>query len=505
MSDWNETNTVDNLDVAIIGMECRFPGARNIEEFWRNLRDGVESIQLFSDDTLKGFGVDPDALSHPSFIKAGALIEDSDKFDAAFFGYSPREAELMDPQQRVFLECAWSALESAGYSSENFPGLIGVYAGTSMSTYLLYNVFAQSVDPQDSFQVMIENDKDFLSTRVSYELNLKGPSVDVQTACSTSLVATHLACQSLISYQCDMALAGGVSVQVPQRTGYYYQEGGISSPDGHCRAFDAQAQGTIFGSGVGIVVLKRLADAINDGDRIHAVIKGSAINNDGAMKVGYTAPSVEGQSQVISMAQQLAGVEAETISYIEAHGTGTPLGDPVEVEALTKAFRASTQKKGFCALGSVKTNIGHLDAAAGVAGLIKAVLALRHAQIPPTLHYRSPNPNIDFPQSPFYVNPELKPWPPESGPRRAGVSSFGVGGTNAHLVLEQAPEREPGGEARAWQVLTVSAKSRAGLDEATDRLRQYLGRAERGGVSDKLADVAYTLQVGRAGFDHRRV
>src|SRR5205085_9404284 len=264
MSDWNENNPADSLDIAIIGMEGRFPGAKNIQEFWRNIRDGVESIQMFSDNALEAFGVDPSALAHPNFVKAGALIEDADKFDAAFFGYSPREAELMDPQQRVFLECAWSALESAGYKAESFPGLIGVYAGTSMSSYLLYNLLAQSVDPEDSFQVMIENDKDFLSTRVSYEMNLKGPSVDIQTACSTSLVATHLACQSLISYQCDMALAGGVSIQVPQRTGYNYQEGGITSPDGHCRTFDAQAQGTIFGSGVGVVILKRLADALKD-------------------------------------------------------------------------------------------------------------------------------------------------------------------------------------------------------------------------------------------------
>src|SRR5215213_4756220 len=436
MSTWKKDNATESLEVAVIGMAGRFPGAKNLDEFWQNLRDGVESIRLFTDEELKNFGVSSADLASPDFVKAGALVEGADLFDSSFFGYSPREAEMLDPQQRVFLECAWSALEDAAYNPETYSGLIGVFAGTSMSSYLLYNLLGRAVSPQDGFQVMIGNDKDFLSTRVSYELNLKGPSIDVQTACSTSLVAIHLACQSLLSYQCDIGMAGGVSIQVPQRTGYYYQEGGITSPDGHCRAFDAKAQGTVFGSGVGIVVLKRLADALEDGDTIHAIIKGSAINNDGSLKVGYTAPSVEGQAQVIMMAQLLSNVTPDMVTYIEAHGTGTPLGDPVEVEALTRAFRSSTQNKGYCALGSVKTNIGHLDAAAGVAGLIKTVLALKHGKIPASLHYEEPNPKIDLANSPFYVNARLKDWKSDNGtPRRAGVSSFGIGGTNAHVVL----------------------------------------------------------------------
>ncbi|MCI0485403.1 MAG: polyketide synthase, partial [Blastocatellia bacterium] len=323
MTDYKVDDIGENLDVAIIGMTGRFPGARNLDEFWRNLRDGVESITFFTDDELRRFGVSPEALRDPDFVKAGAVIEGADLFDANFFRYSPREAELLDPQHRIFLECSWEAIERAGYCPDTYKGLVGIFAGTSLSTYLLDNLLDNGVASEDSFQVMIGNDKDFLSTRVSYELNLKGPSINVQSACSTSLVAVHLACQSLLSYQCDMALAGGVSIQVPKRTGYYYRPGGINSPDGHCRVFDADAQGTIFGSGVGIVVLKRYADAIADGDRIHAIIKGSAMTNDGSAKIGYTAPSVDGQSRTIVMAQSIAAVEPETISYIEAHGTGT--------------------------------------------------------------------------------------------------------------------------------------------------------------------------------------
>src|SRR5262249_53401561 len=324
--------------------------------------------------------------------------------------YSPREAEKIDIQQRVFLECAWKAMEDAGYGSNTAQNLVGIFAGASLSTYLLDNLLTSKDTSQDTFQAMIGNDKDFLTTRVSYELNLRGPSVGVQTACSTSLVAVHMACQSLLSYQCDMALAGGVSIQVPQRTGYYYIPGGIGSPDGRCRAFDVRAEGTVFGSGVGIVALKRLEDAISDHDTIHAVIKGTALSNDGSSKVGYTAPSVEGQAHAITMAQVVAGVDAETITYIEAHGTGTALGDPVEIEALTKAFRASASKKNFCAIGSVKTNIGHLDAAAGIAGLIKTILALKYKLLPASLHFQQPNPQIDFANSPFYVNTTLREW-----------------------------------------------------------------------------------------------
>jgi acyl transferase domain-containing protein/acyl carrier protein len=501
MVDWKTDESVEGLEIAIIGMSGRFPGADNLDQFWRNLRDGVESIRQFTNDELKTFGVSPATLSDPNFVRAGAILENIDKFDAEFFGYSPREAEMIDPQQRIFLECAWQAMEDAGYSSDTQQKLVGVFAGTSLSTYLLYHLLANEEASQDTFQAMIGNDKDFLSTRVSYELNLKGPSIDIQTACSTSLVAVHLACQSLLSYQCDVALAGGVSVQVPQRTGYRYIPGGISSPDGHCRAFDAQARGTIFGSGVGIVVLKRLADALSDRDTIHAVIKGSALSNDGSSKVGYTAPSIEGQAQAIAMAQILACISAETITYVEAHGTGTALGDPVEIAALTKAFRATTDKNNFCAIGSVKSNFGHLDAAAGIAGLIKTVLALKHRQLPPSLHFERPNPQIDFAGSPFYVNNRLQEWNSDGSALRAGVSSFGVGGTNAHVILEEAPLMPASSPSRPLQLILLSAKTESALDMMTANLLGYLKQRE----DVNLADVAYTLGVGRKVFNYRRM
>jgi phthiocerol/phenolphthiocerol synthesis type-I polyketide synthase E len=496
----NTVELADSLDIALIGMSGRFPGANNIDEFWQNLHDGVESIRQFTDEELNILGISPASLRDPSFVKAGAILENIDMFDAKFFGYSPREAEIIDIQQRIFLECAWQAMENAGYGLTGAQNLVGVFAGASLSTYLLDNLLTNTEASQDTFQAMIGNDKDFLTTRVSYELNLMGPSIDIQTACSTSLVAVHMACQSLLSYQCDMALAGGVSIQVPQRTGYYYIPGGISSPDGHCRAFDVRSQGTVFGSGVGIVVLKRLADALSDNDTIHAVIKGSALSNDGSSKIGYTAPSVEGQAQAIAMAQNVAGVDAETITYIETHGTGTALGDPVEIAALTKAFRASTDKKNFCAIGSVKTNIGHLDAAAGVAGLIKTVLALKHRQLPASLHFQQPNPQIDFAGSHFYVNTELREWRSNGSKLRAGVSSFGVGGTNAHVILEQAPATEPGSPSRECQLIVVSARSGSALETASRNLARYLRKHQ----GENLADVAYTLQVGRKRMSHRR-
>ncbi len=497
------SNQRTGLEVAIIGLEGRFPGAGNIDEFWRNLRDGVESIRSFTDDELISSGVEPALLKHPNYVKAGAVIEDAEMFDASFFGYSPREAEMMDPQQRLFLESAWQALEKAGYIPDSYPGRIGVYAGVGINRYLLSSLQPNSglIESVGNYQTILGNDKDYLATRVSYKLNLRGPSLVIQTACSTSLVAVHLACQGLLTGECDMALAGGVSIAVPQKTGYLYQEGGINSPDGHCRAFDAQAQGTVAGSGVGIVVLKRLEDALTDGDSIDAVIKGSAINNDGSLKVGYTAPGIDGQADVIRAAHLRAEIDPETITYIEAHGTGTPLGDPIEVAALTRVFSVSTDRKQFCAIGSVKSNLGHLDTAAGVAGLIKTVLALKHKQIPPSLHFHQPNPKIDFSNSPFYVNTELSDWGDERGIRRAGVSSFGIGGTNAHVVLEEAAEQEETGESRRWQVLVMSAKTERGLEEATDRLAEYLKEESE----EKLADVAYTLQVGRKGFGHRRV
>lgn len=492
--------------IAIIGLAGRFPGAKNIAEFWQNLCDGVEAISQFSDEELIAARVDPSLLNNFNYVKAGAVLEDIDLFDAGFFGFNPKEAEMTDPQHRLFLECAWEALENAGYDSQRCESRIGVYAGASLNNYLSFDINSDQIGSAHSFQKLIGIDKDFLTTRVSYKLNLTGPSLTVQTACSTSLVATALACQSLLNYQCDMALAGGASIRVPQKTGYLHQEGGILSPDGHCRAFDAKAKGTIIGNGVGVVLLKRLSDAIADGDHIYAVIKGSAINNDGSLKVGYTAPSVNGQAEAIAEAIALADVDPETITYIETHGTGTALGDPIEISALTNAFRAETEKKGFCAIGSVKTNIGHLDAAAGVTGLIKTALALQHKLIPPSLNFEQPNPEIDFANSPFYVNNKLTQWNATSTLRRAGVSSLGIGGTNAHVILEEAPSlreqgsREAGEEGRNYQLLVLSAKTDSALQTATTNLAQHL----RQHPELNLADVAYTLQVGRGVFNYRR-
>lgn len=499
-----ESNNRNGLEIAIIGISCRFPGAKNINEFWDNLKNGVESISFFSDDELLAVGIDPTLLSKSNYVKANAILSDVENFDATFFGISPREATMIDPQQRLFLECAWESLESAGYNPENNKTSIGVYGGVGMNTYLLKNLYP-SLDNLDlsigNYQLMIANDKDFLPTRVSYKLNLQGPSVSVQTACSTSLVAIHMACQSLLNGECNMAIAGGASIRIPEKTGYLYQEGMIFSPDGHCRAFDALAQGTVGGNGVGIVVLKRLEDAITDRDCIHAVIKGSAINNDGSLKIGYTAPSIDGQAAVISEAQAVADIVTETITYIEAHGTGTNLGDLIEMEALTKAFGASTQKKGFCAIGSVKTNIGHLDAASGVAGLIKTVLSLKHKLLPPSLHFEQPNPQIDFANSPFYVNATLSEWETADTPRRAGVSSFGIGGTNAHLIVEEAPVLVPEVSEvdRSWQMLTLSAKTEQALRELAQSYADFLAVHPE----TPLADICFTANAGRAHFEHR--
>jgi acyl transferase domain-containing protein/acyl carrier protein len=495
--------TQDSMEkIAIIGMAGRFPGAKNIEEFWQNLKDGVESISGFSEEELISNGVDPALLNEPNYVKAGGVLENIDLFDAAFFELNPKEAEITDPQHRLFLESAWQALENAGYDSQKCNNRIGVYAGASLSNYCSFDFNSDRVGSATSYQMLIGNDKDFLSTRVSYKLNLKGPSITVQTACSSSLVAVSLACQSLLNYQCDMALAGGVSIHTPQKTGYMAQEGGTLSPDGHCYAFDARAKGTVIGNGVGVVVLKRLQDAIADNDFIYATILGSAINNDGSSKVGYTAPSVDGQAEAIAEAMMLADVEPETISYIETHGTGTALGDPIEIAALSQVFRSTTDKTGFCAIGSVKTNIGHLDAAAGVTGLIKTALALKHQLIPPSLNFEQPNPQIDFANSPFYVNTKLSEWQTGANPRRAGVSSLGMGGTNAHVILEEieqrSREREKG---RNYQLLVLSAKTDSALETATKNLAQYLTQH-----SDlNLADVAYTLQVGRKEFNYRRI
>ncbi|HEX8148769.1 MAG TPA: type I polyketide synthase [Pyrinomonadaceae bacterium] len=488
-------------EVAVVGMAGRFPAAANVEDFWRNLRDGLDAVSRLTPDEVEALGLSPEALRGGNYVNAAYVLEGVETFDAAFFGINPREAEILDPQHRLFLECAWEALEHAGYDPERYEGAVGVYGGAKLSTYL-FNLYAEggTLAALSRVQIVMANDKDHLTTRVSYKLNLRGPSVNVQTTCSTSLVAVHLACQSLLNGECDMALAGGVAVTVPQKTGYFYQEGNINSPDGSCRAFDADAMGTVGGNGVGIVVLKRLADALADGDCVHALVRGSAVNNDGSLKVGYTAPSVEGQAKVIAEALAIAEVEPDTISYVEAHGTGTTLGDPIEIAALTKAFRAGTERKGFCAIGSVKTNVGHLDTAAGVAGLIKTVLALKHGELPPSLHFKRPNPKIDFDATPFVVNHTLRAWEANGSPRRAGVSSFGIGGTNAHVVVEEAPDPEPSGASRPWQLFTLSARSAAALDAATENLAEHLRR----NPEQNLADAAYTLHVGRKAFGHRR-
>jgi amino acid adenylation domain-containing protein len=494
--------------IAIIGLAGRFPGASGVEEFWENLRNGVESISHFSDAELEVRDA-ARVTADPGYVKAHSVLEGVDLFDAEFFGIYPQEAKLMDPQHRVFLESCWEAMEDAGYDASRDPSTTGVFAGCSPNSYFLRQVASGSQYLEDytgAYQVgfyptMLGTIADTLATRVAYKLNLRGPAMTLVTACSTSLVAISQACKSLLTYECDQALAGGVSITFPQKRGYQYQSGGMVSPDGHCRPFDADAQGTVFGSGAGVVLLKRLEEAVSDGDHIYAVIRGSAINNDGAAKVGFTAPSVDGQSRVIAMAQAAAEVDPRTISYIEAHGTGTPLGDPIEVAALTRVFRASTDAKGICAIGTAKANVGHLDVASGVTGLIKTVMALKHRQIPPQIHFRSANPKLDLESSPFYVNTSLKEWvSADDGPLRAGVSAFGVGGTNAHVVLEEAPAMPATTPAEAPQVLTLSARTATALDAMTARLAKYL---ERHPELD-LADVAYTLQVGRTQFSHRR-
>ena len=498
----------------MIGLSCRFPGAEDAQKFWANLQEGKESIRFFSRQELLESGVDPVIIDDPNYVSAKGYLEDAELFDAAFFAYSPGEAETIDPQQRLFLEEAWKALEIAGYASSESPLAAGVFAGSSANGYFQHNILP-SLDlagPATAYQVTIGSDKDFLATRVAYKLNLTGPSVTVQSACSTSLVAVHLACQSLRNGECDLALAGGVSLSMPRQAGYLFEEGMILSPDGHCRAFDAQARGVVPGEGVGIVVLKRMQDAHADSDTILAVIKGSAINNDGAIKVGFTAPGVDGQASVIAQALKTARISPDQISYIETHGTGTPLGDPIEIRALTQAFQQSALasgldqlRHGFCAIGSVKTNIGHLDAASGIAGLIKTILALQHAQIPPSLNYDTPNPQISFSHTPFYVNSKLSFWAvPQAGRRFAGVSSFGIGGANAHVILGEAPGTaetlEPGHFSRRPALLTLSARTPAGLQDFASRLSAHLRQQQ----DIDLSEVSYTLQTGRKHFRYRR-
>ena len=506
-NDPNENEILENLNgVAIIGMAGRFPKASDIYEFWQNLVEGKECITFYTSEELIEAGIGPAVLENPDYVKAKGEVENVDMFDASFFSINPREAEVTDPQHRMLLECAWEALEHAGYESGKYDGSIGIYAGKSMDYYLLLNVYPyiRKEISAGSLQAAIGNDKDSLTTTISYHLDLRGPAITIQTSSSTSLVAVCVACQSILTYQCDIALAGGITAGPPIKSGYLYQEGNIWSPDGHCRAFDAKAQGFVSGCGMGLVVLKRLEDALRDGDTIWAVIKGFAVNNDGSKKVSYSAPSVWAQAEVISLAQVMADVHPETIQYIEAHGTGTNLGDPIEMTALTRAFRTQTDKKQFCAIGSVKTNIGHLDNAAGVAGLMKTILSIHYRKIPASLHFEKPNPKIDFDNSPFYVNTELKEWPENINglPRRAGVTSLGMGGTNAHVIVEEAPAIGTPGISREWQLLLLSAKTSPALDAKTRDLGNYIKKEEKKNMN--LADMAYTLALGRKDFNRRR-
>jgi iturin family lipopeptide synthetase A len=523
-----EENNGTGLEIAVIGMSGRFPAAGTIHEFWDNLKNGVEAVSFFSDREMEAVGNSPALVENSSYVKAKAVIEDIEYFDSWFFGYTPQEAEIMDPQVRIFHECAWEALENAGYTGESFAGLIGLFAGASSNFYWeALSAFSAAARDIDYWAALQLTDKDFLSLRVAYKMGLKGPAIELKTACSTSLVAIHMACQALLNGECDMALAGGVTVTIPHQAGYMHREGMVLSPDGHCRAFDNRAAGLIPGEGAGIVVLKSLEDALNHRDYIYAVIKGSAVNNDGIRRVGFSAPSIEGQAEVILTAHQVAHIEPETIGFIETHGTATELGDPVEIEALKLAF--DTNKKGFCALGSVKASIGHLDAAAGVAGFIKTVLALTHRQIPPSLHFEKPNHRIDFDNTPFYVNSVLKDWQSNGIPLRAGVSSFGIGGTNAHVVLEEWPDSHspnawrtahgaqsqgrggvsPPEKSTGCQLILLSAKTQSALDRMTENLVNFL-KENRGNPANPvnsgliLADVAYTLQAGRKPFPYRR-
>jgi len=510
----NYKSTQSSTDIAVIGMSCRFPGADDLDTFWRNLAEGVESVTFFDEQDITATGIKPSVVRHPDYVKASPLLSDVEGFDAGFFGYTARDAELMDPQHRLFLECAWEAFENAGYDPIAYEGVAGVYAGASMNTYLLNNVYPNrdtldiqddldvaTLDSMGGFLLMVANDKDYLTTRVSYKLNLTGPSVNVQTACSTGLVTIHMACQSLLNGEADLFLSGGAAVQVPQQSGHLFQTGMIVSPDGHCRSFDAEAKGTVFGSGVGAVLLKRLDDAIRDGDHIYAVVKGSAVNNDGGVKVGYMAPSSEGQAAVAAEALAMSGIAPDTIGFVEAHGTGTEMGDPIEVNALTQAFRAQTEAKGFCALGSVKTNVGHLQITSGTVGFIKTVLALQHKLIPPTLHFNKPNPAIDFENSPFYVNTRLTPWKTSGTPLRAGVNSLGIGGTNAHIILEEAPLVTPVSNdlERPQHLLTLTARTEPALLELAGRYAKFFTNNPQ--VS--LADVCFTANTGRRPFEHR--
>ncbi len=483
-------------EIAVIGLALRFPGADTVGEFWENLKNNVESISFFSDEELREAGIEENLIKNPDYVRANAYVEEKEYFDSSFFGYLPDEARLMDPQTRMFHETVWSALENAGYNPDQYKGLIGLYAGAS--TNFNWSLYASltGTPSVDSYTAGCLRDRDFMNSLISYKLNLRGPVKFINTACSTSLVAIHTACKGLLEGECNMALAGGVKLNAAKKAGYMYQKGMIKSSDGHNRTFDAASNGTVSGEGAGVVVLKRLSEAIADGDHIYGVIKGSAINNDGGRKVGFTAPSVDGQRDVIKIAHQAAGVDPKTIGYVEAHGTATNLGDPIEIEALNHAFEQSDEKS--CAIGSVKTNIGHLDTAAGVAGFIKAILSVYHRQIPASLHYHTANPNINFKGGPFYVNAGLKDWQSDQ-PLRAGVSSFGIGGTNAHVVIEEAPRRTATEEAKGYHLLTLSAKTPGALRRMEANLSEFLEKNPHLPISD----IAWTLNKSRSFFNYR--
>lgn len=488
--------------IAIIGMAGRFPGAATVAAFWQNLEQGADAIRRLSEEELQAAGVAPAFYQRSDYVRAAADLPDIDAFAAEFFGYTPKEAQITDPQHRIFMECAWEALEDAAQVPGGKGARVGVYAGAGLNTYMMKCLLPHGdalAAEMGMLSLVIGNKADFMATQLSYKLDLQGPSVAVNTACSTSLVATHMACQALLSYECDLALAGGVTIQVPQVSGYLYQPGGVFSPDGHCRPFDAAAQGTVPGNGAGVVVLKRLDDAIADGDAIYAVIRGTATNNDGGRKIGYTAPSVEGQCEVIRTALAVAGVEASSIGYVETHGTATALGDPLELKALTQAYEGTGI--GHCAIGSVKSNIGHLDAAAGVASLIKTALCLQHRRLVPSLHFSAPNPQLQLAQSPFYVNTATRDWQTSgTTPLRAAVSSFGIGGTNAHVVLEAWTAAAVPPSSRSWQILPVSARSTTALQASAARI----GGHWQTHAEARLDDLAYTLQCGRRAFAERR-
>ncbi len=492
-----EKEKYTGMEIAIIGMVGKYPGASNLFEFWENLKKGVDSITFFSEKELLETGIDPELIKKPNYVKAKGILKDPECFDYKFFGYSNRDAQIMDPQSRLLHECCYSALDDACYNSENYTGSIGLFIGASTNLHWQAMTFLENINQNVAldFETNQLTEKDEINLRISYNLNLKGPSIFVKTACSTSLTTVHLACRSLLLGECNMALAGGVSMTSPIKQGYLFQEGFVRSSDGHCRAFDEKADGFVVGTGVGMVLLKPLQNAIKDKDNIYAVIKGSALNNDGKRRIGYTAPSVEGQNEVIQQAHQMSQVDPESISFIETHGSGTALGDPIEIEALKKAI--SSEKKKTCAIGSVKTNIGHLDAAAGIASLTKAVLALKNKQIPPNVHFNKPNPRLNLQDTPFYINNELIEWPTNSR-RRAAVNSLGMGGSNVHLILEEVPPRE-NTKNEDWHQLIFSAKTESSLNNYKNNLSSFLEKSK----DSSLYDIEYSLKIGRGVFNHR--